>query len=110
MKKIDDRLIAVNALRVAGFTYKRIGELFMCSIERARQLNSIYYRKVSDMNDQNPLKSLSVRTKNCLLSANINTLEQLKRKSDKQLLKIRNLGRVSLMEIRELCKDVTRGG
>ena len=42
---------------------------------------------------------LSVRSKNCLKRANIYTLGDLIRKSEDEMMKVRNLGRKSLKEI-----------
>ena len=42
---------------------------------------------------------LSVRSYNCLKRANIHTVEDLTRKSEDEMLKVRNLGRKSLDEV-----------
>jgi DNA-directed RNA polymerase subunit alpha len=42
---------------------------------------------------------LSVRSYNCLKRANINTVEDLTKKSEEDMLKVRNLGRKSLDEV-----------
>jgi len=44
---------------------------------------------------------LSVRSYNCLKRAGINTIEDLVRKTEEDMLKIRNLGKKSLAEIKE---------
>ncbi len=44
---------------------------------------------------------LSVRSSNCLKRAGINTVEQLLNKTEEDLMKVRNLGKKSLDEIRE---------
>ena len=44
---------------------------------------------------------LSVRSSNCLKRAGINTVEELTEKSEEDLMKVRNLGRKSLQEIKE---------
>lgn len=43
---------------------------------------------------------LSVRSFNCLKRANINTVEELTEKSDEDMMKVRNLGRKSLEEVK----------
>ncbi|KUK14073.1 MAG: DNA-directed RNA polymerase subunit alpha [Synergistetes bacterium] len=50
-----------------------------------------------------PIKELelSVRSENCLLRAGIKTVGELVQKTPEELLKIRNLGKKSLVEIRE---------
>ena len=42
---------------------------------------------------------LSVRSYNCLKRANIHTIEDLTKKSEDDMLKVRNLGRKSLDEV-----------
>ena len=44
---------------------------------------------------------LSVRSYNCLKRAGINTLEELTRKTEEDIMKVRNLGKKSLQEIKE---------
>ena len=48
--------------------------------------------KIEDMD-------LSVRSYNCLKRANIHTVEDLIRKNEDEMLKVRNLGRKSLDEV-----------
>ncbi len=53
--------------------------------------------------DNKPIEELelSVRSSNCLRAANVNTLGELREKSEEELEKIKNLGRKSLNEIKE---------
>jgi DNA-directed RNA polymerase subunit alpha len=44
---------------------------------------------------------LSVRSYNCLKRAGINTVEELTRKTEEDMMKVRNLGKKSLQEVRE---------
>lgn len=44
---------------------------------------------------------LSVRSFNCLKRANINTVEELTRKTEDDMMKVRNLGRKSLEEVKQ---------
>ncbi|MFW5984909.1 MAG: DNA-directed RNA polymerase subunit alpha [Halanaerobiaceae bacterium] len=44
---------------------------------------------------------LSVRSSNCLKRAGINTVEELMQKSEEDLMKVRNLGKKSLQEIKD---------
>jgi len=44
---------------------------------------------------------LSVRSNNCLKRANINYVSELTEKTDEEMMKIRNLGRKSLNEIKQ---------
>lgn len=49
---------------------------------------------------------LSVRSYNCLKRAGINTVDELVRKSEEDMMKVRNLGKKSLQEIREKLSDL----
>ncbi len=49
---------------------------------------------------------LSVRSTNCLKRANINTVEDLIRKTDRELGKVRNLGQKSLEEVKQKLVDL----
>ena len=49
----------------------------------------------------------SVRTNNCLRRAGINTLEDLLKKTEEDMMKIRNLGRKSLEEIKRKLADMS---
>jgi DNA-directed RNA polymerase subunit alpha len=44
---------------------------------------------------------LSVRSYNCLKRAGINTVEELTRKTEEDMMKVRNLGRKSLEEVEQ---------
>ncbi|MDR2090762.1 MAG: DNA-directed RNA polymerase subunit alpha [Clostridiales bacterium] len=52
---------------------------------------------------------LSVRSYNCLKRANIHTVEDLTRKSEDDMLKVRNLGRKSLEEVIKKLNDMGLG-
>ena len=43
---------------------------------------------------------LSVRSFNCLKRANINTVEELTQKTEEDMMKVRNLGMKSLVEVK----------
>jgi len=44
---------------------------------------------------------LSVRSYNCLKRAGINTVEELIRRTEEDMMKVRNLGKKSLQEVKE---------
>ncbi|MFW6264500.1 MAG: DNA-directed RNA polymerase subunit alpha [Bacillota bacterium] len=52
---------------------------------------------------------LSVRSSNCLKRAGINTVGELTSKTEEDLIKVRNLGKKSLVEIREKLKELGLG-
>jgi DNA-directed RNA polymerase subunit alpha len=49
---------------------------------------------------------LSVRSANCLKNANINTLRDLVRRSEREMLETKNFGRKSLEEVQEILADL----
>ena len=49
---------------------------------------------------------LSVRSNNCLRRADINTVEELTQKSEEDMMKVRNLGRKSLDEVKKKLADL----
>ncbi len=52
---------------------------------------------------------LSVRSSNCLRRANINTVDQLTQKSEEDMMKVRNLGKKSLNEIKRKLAEIGLG-
>lgn len=52
---------------------------------------------------------LSVRSNNCLRRAGINTVEELVQKSEEDMMKVRNLGRKSLEEVKKKLADLNLG-
>ena len=52
---------------------------------------------------------LSVRSYNCLKRAGINTLQELTNKSEAEMIKVRNLGRKSLEEVKAKLADLELG-
>ena len=49
---------------------------------------------------------LSVRSFNCLKRANINTVEELTHKSEDDMMKVRNLGKKSLDEVKHKLEEL----
>ncbi|MCQ2555701.1 MAG: DNA-directed RNA polymerase subunit alpha, partial [Clostridia bacterium] len=49
---------------------------------------------------------LSVRSSNCLKRASINTVEELTQKSEADMMKVRNLGRKSLEEVKQKLQEL----
>ena len=52
---------------------------------------------------------LSVRSYNCLKRAGINTVQELANKSEEDMMKVRNLGRKSLEEVKVKLSDLGLG-
>ena len=49
---------------------------------------------------------LSVRSFNCLKRANINTVDELIKKSEAEMMKVRNLGMKSLVEVKNKLSEL----
>lgn len=52
---------------------------------------------------------LSVRSYNCLKRADINTVEELTNKTEEEMMKVRNLGKKSLVEVQKKLEDLGLG-
>jgi DNA-directed RNA polymerase subunit alpha len=52
---------------------------------------------------------LSVRSYNCLKRAGINTVQELANKSEEDMMKVRNLGRKSLEEVKNKLDELGLG-
>ena len=52
---------------------------------------------------------LSVRSYNCLKRAGINTVQELANKTEEDMMKVRNLGRKSLEEVKEKLEELGLG-
>ena len=52
---------------------------------------------------------LSVRSFNCLKRASINTVEELTHKSEEDMMKVRNLGKKSLDEVKQKLEELGLG-
>jgi DNA-directed RNA polymerase subunit alpha len=50
--------------------------------------------------------NLSVRATNCLESEGINTVRDLVRRTDEELLQVRNFGETTLLEVKEKLKEI----
>ena len=73
--------------------------------ERVEEINMIKEEVVvvEDKLDNMPIEELdlSVRSNNCLKRANILTVSELTQKTEEEMMKVKNLGRKSLKEIKE---------
>lgn len=72
-------------------------------IEREDEQNSqILEMQIEDLD-------LSVRSYNCLKRAGINTVEELTEKSEEDMMKVRNLGKKSLKEVKQKLDELSLG-
>jgi len=61
-------------------------------------VNKVLLRSVEDL-------ELSVRSANCLKNAGINTIGELVKKTEAEMLKTKNFGRKSLSEIKDILSE-----
>jgi DNA-directed RNA polymerase subunit alpha len=69
------------------------------SDQEADRMRELLARSVDEL-------ELSVRSSNCLTSANIRTIGELVQKTEQEMLKQRNFGRKSLKEIQEILQGM----
>lgn len=88
-------------------------ELFLSLTDDA---DTIEVMQEKDENDRNKLMEmtieeldLSVRSYNCLKRAGINTVSELCAKSDEEMIKVRNLGKKSLEEVKQKLANIGLG-
>lgn len=67
--------------------------------EESKTLNPNLLKNIDEL-------ELSVRSYNCLKNANIRTIAQLVQKTENEMLKTKNFGRKSLLEIKEILKSM----
>jgi len=67
--------------------------------QESDELNKLLDRPLADL-------ELSVRARNCLDSANLNTLRDLARLSENEVMKLKNLGKTSLTEIKSKLSEL----
>ena len=100
----DGSLMANEAISMSSKVLIEHLELFLDLAEGVRETESIMAEKtdneVSKVLDLTIDElDLSVRSFNCLKRAGINTVEDLINKSEEDMMKVRNLGRKSLVEV-----------
>lgn len=72
-------------------------------VERESEQNSqILEMQIEDLD-------LSVRSYNCLKRAGINTVDELTQKSEEDMMKVRNLGKKSLKEVKQKLDELSLG-
>ncbi len=76
--------------------------IYQTQQEETEDINPNLFRAVDEL-------ELSVRSYNCLKAANIRTVAELVQKNETEILKYRNFGRKSLVEIKELLERLGLG-
>ena len=89
-------------------------DLFVSLSEQAK-LTEIMVTTVAEKESKIPnlkiedLPDLSVRSYNCLKRAGIETLDELTQKTEEEMMKVRNLGKKSLKEVKEVLQSMGLG-
>lgn len=76
-----------------------VEEIVVESSEEPSGIDAVLERPIDELD-------LSVRSANCLKNADINTLRDLVRKSEKEMMETKNFGRKSLEEVQEILADL----
>lgn len=88
-------------------------ELFMEMSEKATNANILIAKEEDKTSETLEMTieelDLSVRSYNCLKRAGINTVQELASKTEQDMIKVRNLGRKSLDEVRIKLQDLNLG-
>ena len=99
---------SINAKEALAIASKMLIEHLNCVVELSEKATSTDYMKEPDDDSHNRKLEmtideldLSVRSFNCLKRAALNTVADLTDKSEEDMMKVRNLGRKSLKEIKE---------
>ena len=84
------------------------------STDMDAQFDDVMVEKEDDKNEKKLEMTieeldLSVRSYNCLKRAGINTVQELADKSEADMMKVRNLGRKSLEEVKYKLEDLGLG-
>ncbi len=99
------RLLPYDVNSPPMHSYRSVGSHVNKTAERIRQIMARTMRRahaLGGFNDKISVRALGVctRTLNCLLAENIKTIDELKLKSDEELLLIYNFGVHSLKEVK----------
>ena len=107
---------SINAKEAIAIASKMLIEHLNCVVELSEKATSTDYMKEPDDDSHNRKLEmtiddldLSVRSFNCLKRAALNTVADLTDKSEEDMMKVRNLGRKSLKEIKENLENMGLG-
>ncbi|HHV44235.1 MAG TPA: DNA-directed RNA polymerase subunit alpha [Firmicutes bacterium] len=85
-------------------------QLFMSLTDQSEQIEIMVEKEDDELSRllEQPIEELelSVRSYNCLKRAGINTIGELVRKDEEDIMKVRNLGKKSLQEVKDKLKAV----
>ena len=98
VRKNRKREVTIVKSRQAGASFAAIGRQHDLSAQRVRQ---IFVRAERENNSPFKLLGLNRRLLDALASSGFKTIEQVESTSNEELLKLRNVGKISLLEIRK---------
>lgn len=107
-------IAATDAIGIAAKMMIEHLEVIVDEISEQAKMNS-YMTETETENKNSKMEKtiedldLSVRSYNCLRRAGINTVADLIAKSEEDMMKVRNLGRKSLKEIKEKLEQLNLG-
>ena len=100
----DGTISPEEALSLAAKIMTEHLEVFVNLTDEARQVEVMVEKEETQKEKMLEMTieelDLSVRSYNCLKRAGINTVEELTNKSEPEMMKVRNLGRKSLEEVK----------
>ncbi len=107
---------SITAKEAIAIASKMMIEHLSVVVELSEKASSTDYMIEQETNSQNSKLGmsideldLSVRSYNCLKRAALNTVQELTAKSEEDMMKVRNLGRKSLKEIKEKLESMGLG-
>ena len=107
---------SISAKQAIAMASKMMMEHLSVVVELSEKASSTDYMIEQENNSQNSKLGmsideldLSVRSYNCLKRAALNTVQELTAKSEEDMMKVRNLGRKSLKEIKEKLESMGLG-
>ena len=107
---------SISAKEALAMASKMLIEHLNVVVELSEKASNTDYMKEPDDDSHNKKLEmtiddldLSVRSYNCLKRAGLNTVADLTAKSEEDMMKVRNLGRKSLKEIKEKLEDMGLG-
>jgi RNA polymerase alpha subunit len=98
VRKNRKREVTIVKSRQAGASFAAIGRQHGLSAQRVRQ---IFVRAERENNSPFKLLGLNRRLLDALASSGFKTIEQVASTSNEELLKLRNVGKIRLLEIRK---------
>lgn len=105
----DGSIIAQEALSLAAKILTEHLDIFVNLTDEAKNAEIMVEKEEKMLEMTIEELDLSVRSYNCLKRAGINTVQELTNKSEPEMIKVRNLGRKSLEEVKAKLHDLGLG-